>query len=269
MKIAVAQLNSADDINENLKQVRDLITKASEQKPEIIFFPENSLFFRLGQDEKVLPVVPDGAEVKELQSLSDSLKIAIHFTSAVLSDGHVFNASVLVVPGSSPRLVYRKLHLFDIELEGQKPIRESDSFKHGSEPNVFEFGGLKFGSSICYDVRFAELYAFYARQQVDVILVPSAFLVKTGQAHWEVLLRARAIESQCYLVASAQAGVHRSRKHQLTRETYGHSMVVDPWGHVAQSLNEGVGVFFYEITKDEINKVRRQIPMNNHRRNLF
>ena len=95
-------------------------------------------------------------------------------------------------------------------------------------------------------MRFAELYTQYARQQVDVILVPAAFLVKTGQAHWEVLLRARAIESQCYIVASAQAGTHRSKKHEGIRETFGHSMVVDPWGQVAQKLADGVGVFCYE-----------------------
>jgi len=102
-----------------------------------------------------------------------------------------------------------------------------------------------------------------------VILVPAAFLVKTGQAHWEVLLRARAIESQCYLVASAQSGVHRSSQHTQTRETYGHSMVIDPWGHIVHTLTDGVGVFYYEISKDEIEKLRQQIPMHQHRRSLF
>lgn len=269
MKIAVAQLNSTDDIKENLKQMSAIVAEAAVEKAAAIFFPENSLFFRLSQEEKVLPVCLQGPEILELQNLCNKHQLAIHFTSAVQDQGHVYNASVLLEPGCAAQLVYKKMHLFDIELQGQKPIRESDSFKQGSEPNIFSLGGLKFGSSICYDVRFAELYALYARQQVDIILVPAAFLVKTGQAHWEVLLRARAIESQCYLVASAQAGVHRSVHDSQNRETFGHSMVVDPWGHVVQCLTEGVGVFYYDINKDEIEKVRRQIPMHQHRRKLF
>lgn len=269
MKIAVAQLNSSDDINQNLKQMLELIQAAAAEKPEIIFFPENSLFFRLHQDEPVKPVSLIGPEMIQLVLLSNQTKMAIHFTSPVEDEGDVYNASVLIRPGIGPQVVYRKMHLFDIALQGQRPIRESDSFKHGQSPNVFEVGGFKFGSSICYDVRFAELYSQYAREQVDVILVPAAFLVKTGQVHWEVLLRARAIESQCYLVAPAQAGLHRSPLHSQTRETYGHSMIVDPWGHILHSLTDGVGVFYYEISREEIEKVRRQIPMHQHRRNLF
>lgn len=269
MKIAVAQLNSSDDINENLKQMSALVQAAAAEKPEIIFFPENSLFFRLKQDEGVVPVRLTGPEIIQLELLSNQTKISIHFTSAIEDDGDVYNASILVMPGAGAKVIYRKMHLFDIALHGQTPIRESDSFKHGEGPSVFEVGGLKFGSSICYDVRFAELYSAYARQQVDAILVPSAFLVNTGRAHWDVLLRARAIESQCYLIAPAQAGVHRSASHSFARETYGHSMLVDPWGHIVQSLTEGVGVFFYDINKEEIEKVRRQIPMHQHRRNLF
>jgi predicted amidohydrolase len=269
MKIAVTQLNSSDDIQKNLQQISRLVTEASVQKPDIIFFPENTLFFRLRQDEKVVPVKMNGPEIAHLSALSEKHNTCLHFTSAIEEGGHVYNASVLIKPKEAPLLAYKKLHLFDIELHGQKPIRESDSFKHGSEPSVFELGGLEFGSSICYDVRFAELYAYYARKQVDVILVPSAFLVKTGQAHWEVLLRARAIESQCYIVASAQAGVHRSEQHEQIRETFGHSMVVDPWGHIVQSLQEGIGVIFYEINKEEVDKVRKQIPMHSHRRDVF
>ena len=269
MKIGIAQLNSNDSVQENLSQIKKIITAAAIEKPEIIFFPENSLFFRLKQDNAMLGLNLDGKEIQELKSHCAENQLAIHLTTAIEENGAVYNASVLIEKNQKATLVYKKMHLFDIALQGQKPIRESDVFKHGSEPKVFEFGGLKFGSSICYDIRFAELYSQYAKAKVDVILVPAAFLVKTGQAHWEVLLRARAIESQCYLVASAQAGVHKSSDHQMVRETYGHSMVVDPWGQILQSLADGTGVFFYEINKDEIEKVRRQIPMHDHRRNVF
>jgi len=132
MKIAVAQLNSSDDINENLKKMADLITEAAAQKPQIIFFPENALFFRLGQDEKVKPVSLTGSEVAELQNLSDRHQMAIHFTSAIQVGEETFNASVLIQPGEKARLVYKKMHLVDISLQGQKPIRESDRFRPGS-----------------------------------------------------------------------------------------------------------------------------------------
>lgn len=269
MKIAVAQLNSTDNISENLNQMTALIQQAAKESTAIIFFPENSLFFRLKQEESVIPIRLSGSEMIQLQVLSAQTKTAIHFTSAIEDDGNVYNASVLIVPGQAPRVIYKKMHLFDIALQGQAPIRESDTFKHGVEPMVFEFGGFRFGSSICYDIRFAELYSQYVQQSVDVILVPAAFLVKTGQAHWEVLLRARAIESQCYLVAPAQAGTHRSKLHNQTRETYGHSMLVDPWGHIVDTLASGVGAFYYEISRAEIEKVRQQIPMHQHRRKLF
>ena len=121
-------------------------------------------------------------------------------------------------------------------------------------------------SSICYDIRFAELYSVYAKAEVDIILVPAAFLVKTGQAHWEVLLRARAIESQCYVIASAQAGTHHSQAGILSRETFGHSMIVDPWGDVKAFKTTEVGVVFAELSQDLIRNVRKQIPMKNHRR---
>lgn len=269
MKIAVVQLNSTDDVASNIKQIKNLMSESSSEKPQIMFFPENALFFRLDQDEKMPGIKLDGLEINELKKHCKECELAIHFTTAILDGGEVFNASVLIEKTEKVTLLYKKIHLFDISLQGQKPIRESDAFKHGAEPKVFEFDGLSFGSSICYDVRFAELYSYYAKRAVDVILVPAAFLVKTGQAHWEVLLRARAIESQCYLVASAQVGVHKSLHHELVRETYGHSMVVDPWGQVVKTISNGVGLFYYEINRDEIEKVRRQIPMRDHRRDVF
>lgn len=269
MKIAVAQLNSTDDVAGNVIQIKRLMSQAAGEKPEIVFFPENALFFRLRQNESMLGLKIDSPEIKDLAEHCHSLNMAIHLTTAIEEFEIVYNASVLIEANKKVTLVYKKIHLFDIELHGQKPIRESDAFAHGSEPKIFEFGGLRFGSSICYDIRFAELYTYYAKQQADVLLVPASFLVKTGQAHWEVLLRARAIESQSYLIASAQSGTHRSKTHEMFRETYGHSMVVDPWGQIAETLVDGVGVFYYEITKEEVEKVRRQIPMRNHRRNVF
>lgn len=269
MKIAVAQLNSNDEISMNLISLQRVIVEAANNQASIVFFPENALFFRISNTDKVKPIKIDGVEVVTLSEACRNHSIAIHFTTAIEEAGVVYNASVFIDKNGTPRKLYNKIHLFDIELTGQQPIRESDSFRHGVEPVVFEYEGFKFASSICYDVRFAELYSVYAKNEVDVILVPAAFLVKTGMAHWEVLLRARAIESQCYVVASAQHGVHRSKASASTRETYGHSMVVGPWGEVLALKKEGVGLEFIEISKDEIKKVRTQIPMRSHRRSVF
>jgi predicted amidohydrolase len=269
MKAGIAQLNSNDSVAENLKQMKNLIAESKHEKPDVIFFPENSLFFRIGAGSAVHAVKLEDPEIAELALLAREQRVALHLTTAVEEDGKVFNASILIEPTGEPRIVYRKMHLFDIELDGQRPIRESESFVHGPSPVVTDVAGFKTGHSICYDVRFAELYSSYARQKVDLILVPAAFLVKTGQAHWEVLLRARAIESQCYVIAAAQAGVHRSAVEGQKRETFGHSMLVDPWGQIVSVKSADVGIFYAELSKEEISKVRKQIPMDQHRRDVF
>ncbi len=269
MKIALAQLNSGDEITVNLAAIEAAIDEASSEKATIVFFPENAIFFRISNSDKVKPIKLDGAEVILLSDLCKRKSIAIHFTTAIEDLDVVYNASIFIDKNGVAKKLYNKIHLFDIELTGQSPIRESDSFKHGTMPVVFEYEDFKFASSICYDIRFAELYSFYARNEVDAILVPAAFLVKTGKAHWEVLLRARAIESQCYVLAPAQYGVHKSSASSSTRETYGHSMVVGPWGEVLALKKEGVGLLFVELSKDEIKKVRTQIPMRAHRRSVF
>jgi predicted amidohydrolase len=267
MKIGIAQLCSVDDITTNLNLILRLMEQAAPEKPEIIFFPENALYFRIDTSTDVQALALEDLVFEKLQDKCIKLDMAIHLTTAIEDKGQVFNASVLIDRLGHMRVVYRKIHLFDISLSGQRPIRESDVFTPGVEPSISQVGDFKVGHSICYDVRFSELFLKYARAEVDLIAVPAAFLVKTGQAHWEVLLRARAIESQCYVVASAQVGKHISvHSPTLFRETYGHSMLVSPWGDVLALQKSDVGLFFYEISKDEVSRVRAQIPMKNHRR---
>lgn len=265
MKIAVAQLNSNDSIQGNLNQIKKIIQDSVKEKPEIIFFPENSLYFRINPTTDIEAIDLSHAAISELKHLCKQTAIAAHITTAIKDDGNVYNASFLIDKSGEAKVLYRKIHLFDIELTGQKAIRESDCFAYGADSSIFNIQDFKVGSSICYDVRFSELYSVYAKAEVDIILVPAAFLVKTGEAHWETLLRARAIESQCYVIASAQAGEHFSISSDLKRETYGHSMVVDPWGRVVSLLQTGTGVVFAELKHEEIRSVRQQIPMKNHR----
>lgn len=269
MKIALAQLNSADSVENNLKTILKLIDEAIEQpvKPALIVFPENSLFFRINTSDPVLALGMDSEVWRVLEAKAKEAQIALHLTTALKDqDNKVYNGSVLIDSNGRSEIVYRKVHLFDIALSGQRAIRESDVFAGGSAPSTFTINEIKFGSSVCYDVRFSELFAVYARQEVDVILVPSAFLVKTGLAHWDVLLRARAIESQCYVLAPAQVGLHKSTVSSDQRETYGNTLAIGPWGDILQKNVDLVGLIYVEVNKQAIADVRSQIPMRSHRK---
>lgn len=267
--VAVAQMTSIDDTDANLMQMEALLEDIFvSHSPRLVGFPENCLYMRVKEGEKIQGFSLEDGVFSRLSDLAKKYDTHLHLGSVPLHiEGHLYNSSVLVTPRGEVRPTYQKLHLFDIQLEGQKPIRESDVFRHGQRPSVIDVDGWKIGETICYDVRFAELYSQYARKEVDLILVPAAFLVKTGEAHWEILLRARAIESQAYLMASAQGGTHVSASGGGMRETYGHSLVVDPWGSVlGQVEKRSVGYAVVSLTKERIEGVRRQIPMKFHRR---
>lgn len=270
LNIALAQMTSVDSVEVNLKQIIQMVREASAQpeaiRPRVIFFPENSLYFRIKSDEKLPQVLLNSPAFKELERLSHETNIHLHLTSTIYDNEKNWNASVLVSPGVGSKIIYRKIHLFDITLTGDKSIRESDAFTHGGEVTQFEIEGFKFGSSVCYDIRFSELYHKHALAHVDAIVVPAAFLVKTGMVHWEILLKARAIESQCYVVAPAQWGSHSSVNGPLTRETFGHSMVVGPWGQSLEQKKDGIGLIYVRLDKDVSLRVREQIPMRDHRR---
>ncbi|AGH94995.1 carbon-nitrogen hydrolase family protein [Pseudobdellovibrio exovorus] len=266
MKIGIAQLNSNDDVRSNFEQIKQIILSSEKEKPEIIFFPENSLFFRISNDKNLEAISLEDQVIVDLQVLCAKQQVAIHLTTAVKENGKVYNATIFIDKNGVAKTVYKKIHLFDIELQDQKPIRESDVFAGGSETSTIQVADFKIGNSICYDVRFAELYSKYAKQDVDLIVIPAAFLVKTGMVHWDVLLRARAIESQCYVVAPAQAGEHQSSLGPWKRETYGHSMLVSPWGETLALKPDGVGIIYAELDLNLIRNVRKQIPMKNHRR---
>lgn len=260
LKIAVAQMTSVDNLEINLSQVLEMYGRAGDA--DLIVFPENTLFFRIRSGSKL--------ECFSLQDLGlireavDRAGAALMLTTAMSgANGKFRNSTILFEPRQAPRVVYSKVHLFDVDVTGAPPVRESEHFENGVGPSLIDFRGWKIGLSICYDVRFAELFLNYA-QKADLILVPSAFLVPTGEAHWHTLLRARAIEAQAYLAAPAQVGEHRSG--EQVRRTYGHSLVVDPWGRVLADLGEVKDLVKVELLKQALAKVRQQIPMEGHRR---
>ncbi len=268
LKIALTQMTSVDDVNENLQTIFSLLKKLSPNEVSAVFFPENCLFMRLREGEKILGFDLGHAAFSDLAQWAGQNQTALHLGSVpVLENGTMFNGTVWISAQGEVKVSYRKIHLFDIHLENQKPIRESDIFTRGEHPQILNLHNWKLGQSICYDLRFSDLYHYYARNHVDAILIPSSFLVKTGKAHWDVLMRARAIESQCYVIASAQAGLHKSPRGQ--RETYGHSVVIDPWGTVVAELEGSPELQVVELQKSLIEAVRTQIPMKSHRRGPF
>ena len=278
--LAVLQMNSVDSYEKNFSQIQDLTKdltlpsvahlqdlKAKKAEPLWVFLPENCLFQRIREGDRIPPVKIGDPIFSKLLDLASQQGTAFHLGSVPMQESsRVFNASVIVNPwGEGVRVSYRKVHLFDIHLDGRAPIRESDLFTPGPGPEILEIGSVKIGQSICYDLRFSELYSKYSALGAQILLVPASFLVPTGQAHWETLLRARAIESQAFVVAAAQSGTHHGVSGGV-RETYGHSMIVDPWGRVLQELPNGKGVLQCDLDLSMVSKVRLQIPMSQHRK---
>lgn len=267
LEVAILQLQSVDNWQQNETQILDLLGSVNGlQEVDLVCLPENALYMRLTDTESV-PAVDFSLHFEKLKKIARENDLLIHVGSVPVSRGEKLgNCSVHVYPTGEVKTSYQKIHLFDIQLEGQKANRESDVFEAGVAPSIFEWRGFKIAESICYDVRFAELYSQYAKAGVDLILVPSSFLVPTGKAHWEVLLRARAIESQCYVVASAQGGEHSGAKG--SRRTFGNSLVVSPWGEVEVCINEvsRPGWARVRLERSRIERVREQIPMKSHRR---
>lgn len=263
-RLGVAQITSTEDLAINADMIAKTYARA--HGADLVVFPENSLFTRIQPGAPIRAAALDGTEFQQLQAHVDRAGVPLMLTTP-LAGGEgkrLRNATVLLRPVVAPAVVYTKIHLFDVDVPGAPPVRESESFARGAEPAIVEIAGWRIGLSICYDLRFSELYASYA-QAVDLILVPSAFLVPTGQAHWHTLLRARAIECQAYVAAPAQSGIHRHGPHE--RHTFGHSLVVDPWGVVLQELTvTSPDLVVVELKRDRLAEVRRQIPMADHRR---
>lgn len=267
MNVALLQMTSVDDVEVNLKQILTLLEQLPKnEKTDLILLPENCLFMRLKEGEKIQGFDLTEPVFATLAKKAKENNFAIHLGSLPLRmDGALFNSAVMIQADGSFKATYQKVHLFDIDLEGQKSVRESDVFRHGQGPSSFDLNTWHVGETICYDLRFSELFSRYAKLGADVIVVPSAFLVTTGKAHWEILLRARAIESQCYILAPAQAGHHQSARGE--RYTYGHSLIVDPWGQILQQgSSDKPEVLWGRLEKAKIESVRRQIPMKGHRR---
>jgi predicted amidohydrolase len=261
---AAVQMTSTSDVEKNLATAERLVEEAARRGASFVGLPENFAYLRSGGEKVVEAQALDGPWVRRMADLARRLRVTLLLGSLperIEGDARVRNASVLLGPEGQTLAVYRKIHLFDIDLPGMEHLKESRSVVPGAEIVVARapFGPL--GLTICYDLRFPELYRELVRRGARVLAVPSAFTERTGKAHWEVLLRARAIENLAYVVAPAQVGTHAPG-----RASHGHALVVDPWGDVIAQVADGEGVAVAELDFARQERLRRELPALSHGR---
>lgn len=264
--LAAIQMTSKSSLDENLIEARKQVDEAAMQGAKIIVLPEN--FSLMGNHERDKLKVSEPDQNGRIQDFLSQTARAnqvwlIGGTIPVQSrPGKVF-AACLAYDESGRRVGrYDKIHLFDVALPGsEERYEESATIDPGENPLVLDTPYGRVGLSVCYDLRFPELYRNMAFHGMDIVVVPSAFTASTGAAHWEVLLRARAIENQCYVIASNQGG-----RHENGRQTYGHSMIIDPWGTILALLPDGPGVVLAEMDPRRLSEVRTNFPSLRHAR---
>ena len=262
---AVVQMTSTADVERNLASAESLVRRATTLGARFVSLPENFVFLRSEGEPVVEAQALDGTWVRRMSGLARELGITLLLGSLpekAAGDPHrVHNTSVLLGPDGATIAFYRKIHLFDIDLPGMEHLKESRAVRPGEDAVVARapFGPL--GLTICYDLRFPELYRALTRAGARVLAVPSAFTERTGKDHWEVLLRARAVENLAYVVAAAQVG-----HHGRGRSSHGHAMIVDPWGAVLAQVPDGEGVAVAELDFARQDRLRRELPALDHTR---
>lgn len=265
--VAAIQMISTADVTTNLEAAARLIADAADQGAKLILLPECFAAFgnrslhdiaagEFSSSGPIRPFLSTQARKHAVWLVAGSIPLPV-------SAGAKPMACCLVIDEQGREVVrYDKLHLFDVEVaDQQRSYRESKDYGYGDQVVCIDTPVGRLGLSICYDVRFAELYLALRRAGAELIVVPSAFTAVTGAAHWEVLLRARAIETQCYILAANQGGQHPSG-----RETFGHSCLIDPWGELVACLPQGEGVVTGELDLQLLNTIRARMPIAEHRR---
>lgn len=258
-RLACVQVNAGNEIGPNVEKASALIRQAAADGADFISLPEcvallepdRAALFRKSATQEDHPALNDFC------GLAARLGKWIHVGSlAVLSDdGRIANRTFLIDPAGAVNATYDKIHMFDVDLEGGESYRESNTYQPGDAAVISDLPWGRAGLTICYDVRFPALYTDLAYAGADFIGVPSAFTRKTGRVHWHVLLRARAIETGCWVFAAAQCGDHAAG-----RQTFGHSLIVDPWGEIVAEAGEAPGVIIADIDPARVAEARRSVP---------
>jgi len=267
IKVACIQTNSGPEIEGNLNAIEPLIRDAAKQDAQLIALPENVCMMIRGRasimaharaeaDHPAIPFFRCMAKETGAWILGGTLAIR-------LAPDKLANRSYLFSPAGEVAAYYDKIHMFDADIGAGEKYRESETFQGGNRAAVAETPWGKIGLTICYDVRFAYLYRALAKAGAGLITVPSAFTIPTGTMHWQVLLRARAIETGSFILAPAQCGVHESN-----RRTYGHSLIIDPLGHILADAGEEPGIIVADLDLAKINEARHMLPSLQHDRSF-
>jgi len=270
MKATLIQNNAGVDRAKNLRDVDALVTRAVEaDHPDLVVLPEYFEFYGGSSRGYVAAAesLPGGTAYAAVQAMAVRHRVWLHAGSMlehIPGEPRIHNTTVVFDRDGREVARYRKMHLFDIVTPDGHAHRESATVKPGHDVVLYDLEGLTVGCTICYDLRFSELFLALASGGADVIVVPAAFALQTGKDHWEVLLRARAIETQTYVLAPGQCGSYDAGG--KTQFNYGHSLVCDPWGHVVARASDGVGFVSAHVDPAVITRVRGQIPMREHRR---
>lgn len=267
LDVAVVQLSSAERVAENLEVAARLVGEAAGRGAKLVVLPENFAFMGPDEDRRAHAEAL-GDRSAPIQGLLS--KLAKEHAVTLVGGGMPerspgvdapFNTAVVFDERGELVASYRKIHLFDVELADGTVLEESACTAPGAEPVVIQAGGFGVGLSICYDLRFPELYRKLVDAGAEILLVPAAFTLHTGKDHWHVLLRARAIEAQCYVAAAAQWG-----KHPLGRTTYGHALVADPWGTIVAECSDGLGYAIARVERAKLESIRTSLPSLKHRK---
>ena len=259
---AVVQMTSTADVGRNLAAAESLVAEAVGRGARFVGLPENFGFLR--SEGEPVPDAQDieGPWVRRMGETARHHEITLLLGSIPerIPGGHrIYNTSVLLGPQGTVLASYRKIHLFDVDLPGLEHLKESRGVAPGETVVVADVGFASVGLSVCYDLRFPELYRELTRRGACVLAIPSAFTERTGKAHWEVLLRARAIENLAYVFAPAQVGVHGKG-----RASHGHAMIVDPWGTILAQASGGQGIAVAEMDFDRVDRLRAELPALRH-----
>ena len=272
MKVSIIQMNSVSDKAANIAAAEALIERAvREERPDWVLLPE---FFDWAGGSAAIKranaeAFPDGPAYRMARAQAIKHRIFVHAGSImekIEGEERIHNTSVVFDREGGEIARYRKIHLFDVTTPDGAAYRESQAVKAGDQVVTYDCDGVTFGCAICYDLRFPDLFQALMETGAQVIALPAAFTLLTGKDHWEVLLRARAIETEAYVCASAQTGSFTVGNEQ--RHTYGHSLVVDPWGHVVAKASDGPGVVSARLDMDRVKRVRAMIPVAEHRKRL-
>lgn len=270
MRVALVQLSSSDDPAKNLKVTLDRVREAAAAGARFVLTPEvtncvsasrthQRSVLRNEEDDETLAVLSDAARELDIWLLIGSLALSVK------DEERFVNRSFVISPSGRVCARYDKIHMFDVTITEEETYRESAGYRPGNEAVLTQVDDVKVGLSICYDVRFPYLYRELCKAGAQIVVVPSAFAVDTGAAHWEALLRSRAIENGVFVLAPAQCGNHDVSRGRA-RKTYGHSMAVDPWGKVLACASNGPCVTLVDLELDAVENARRRIPSLSHDR---